>query len=212
LGDDKILKTHLILDAWGVIFIQEDDVEELLIPFLQERIPHLDTNKVRELYFNQVSLGKISSAQFFTQINLPNVATEYLDEYVQIDPDFYGIVQELKEKFVVVMCSNDVSEWSQFLCTKFGLDAYFSHFCISGDVGVRKPDPKMYHTLLAALQISSNQSIFVDNTLRNLEAAAHIGMTTIHFKRSSSQYSYTPDFTVTNFFDLKSIVFKQYEE
>jgi putative hydrolase of the HAD superfamily len=202
------LLTHLILDAWGVIFIQEDDVEELLLPFLHERIPQLDGDVVRDLYYNQVSLGKISSAQFFLQLGLLNVATEYLDAYVQIDPAFYSIIEALREQFILVMCSNDVSEWSQFLCEKFGLEAYFSHFWISGDVGFRKPDPKMYRMLLEKLQISGDECIFVDNTMQNLKAAARFKMTTIHFKRSPSRYMFTPDFTVTNFLELKSVVNK----
>lgn len=205
------MKTHLILDAWGVIFIQEDDVEEVLIPFLQERVPQLNTNLLRDLYYNQVSLGKISSEQFFMKLGFSNVTNEYLDESVQIDPDFFRIVKDLREKYVLTMCSNDVSEWSQFLRDKFRLDAYFSHFCVSGDVGFRKPDPNMYRTLLEGLKILSNQCIFVDNTLLNLESAAQIGMTTIHFERKPSHYPYTPDFTVTNFIELKTIVFKQFE-
>ena len=199
----------MILDAWGVIFVHEDDVEELLIPFLRERFPQLDTDLLRDLYYNQVSLGKISSEQFFTKLGLPNVTNAYLNESVQIDPDFYRIVKDLKDKYMLAMCSNDVSEWSQFLRDKFKLDAYFSHFCISGDVGVRKPDPNIYKTLLEELQISSDQCIFVDNSLRNLESATQIGMTTIHFKRSLSHYTYTPDFTVQNFIELKNILFNQ---
>ena len=200
-------KTHLIFDAWGVIFLQEDDVKEVLIPFLRAQFPQLNTDLLKDLYYHQVSVGKISSEQFFTQLGLPNLSSVYLDECVQIDPAFYRTAKTLKEKYELVMCSNDVSEWSQFLRDKFHLDTFFSHVYISGDVGFRKPDSQIYRILLKELKISSNQCIMIDNTLSNLETAAQIGMTTIHFKRSMSPSSFTPDFTVLTFHDLEKILF-----
>ena len=71
---------RLVLDAMGVVFIHEDDVEELLIPFLQRRFEYLDVERLRDLYYHQVSLGKISSNEFFSILNVPDLAEEYLDE------------------------------------------------------------------------------------------------------------------------------------
>ena len=57
---------NLVLDAMGVVFINEDDVEELLIPFLGRRFDSFNVETLRDFYYNHVSLGKISSKAFFS--------------------------------------------------------------------------------------------------------------------------------------------------
>ena len=82
------VKKYLVLDSMGVVFINEDDVEELFIPFLKKRFKNLNVEKLRSLYYNLVSLGKISSKEFFKRLYLPNIEREYLDKCLRIDPDF----------------------------------------------------------------------------------------------------------------------------
>jgi len=192
----------------GVVFINEDDIEELLIPFLKKRYNSLDVEKLRNLYYNQLSLGRISSKEFFRILNIPNVEKDYLDKCLALDLDFLSVAKDLREKYVLTMFSNDVSEWSLYLRKKYELDKYFSKYIISGDVGIRKPDPKIYQRLLEELDIQGKQCIFVDNSPKNLEPASKMGITTVHFKRSESDYGYKPDFVVKDFFELKELLLK----
>jgi len=193
----------------GVVFINEDDVEELLIPFLKKRYAHLDIEKLRHLYYEQLSLGRISSKEFFRILNIsPDIEKEYLDKCLALDPDLLSVAKDLCEKYVLAMFSNDVSEWSLYLRRKYELDKYFSKYIISGDVGIRKPDQKIYQRLLEELGIQGKQCIFVDNSLKNLEPASKIGITTVHFKRSESNYGYKPDFVVKDFFELEELLLK----
>ena len=192
----------------GVVFINEDDVEELLIPFLKKRYNSLNVEKLRDLYYEQLSLGRISSKKFFRILNIPNIEKEYLDKCLTLDPDFLDVAKDLREKYVLAMFSNDVSEWSLYLRRKYELDKYFSKYIISGDVGIRKPDPKIYQRLLEELDIQGKQCILVDNSTKNLEPASKMGITTVHFKRSKSNYRYKPDFVIKNFFELKELLLK----
>lgn len=201
----------LILDAMGVVFINEDDIEELLIPFLRKRFSYLDVEKLRDLYYNQVSLGKISSKEFFKTLNIPNIEEEYLDECLQIDPTFISVAEVLSGQYVLSMFSNDVSEWSLYLRRKFQLNKFFSKYIVSGDFGLRKPDPKFYVKLLEEIDARGEQCIFVDNSLKNLEPASKLGITTIHFKRSESDCKYKPDFMVRNFVELKELLLSKME-
>lgn len=199
-------KKVLTLDAMGVVFIEEDDVEELLIPFLRKRFDYLDVEKLRDLYYNQASLGKMSSKEFFRALNIPDVGEEYLDKCLKIDPDFLRVAVNLREKYVLVMFSNDVSEWSSYLRRKHGLDRLFSGYMISGDLGLRKPDPDVYLRLLKELEAKGEQCVLVDNSLRNLEPASRLGITTIHFERSKSDSTYKPDYLVRDFFELERLL------
>jgi putative hydrolase of the HAD superfamily len=205
-------KKSLVLDAMGVVFVKEDEtriggnVDELLIPFLRRRYDYLDVAKLKGLYYDQVSLGRISSKEFFRLLGLPDVAFVYLDECLKIDSDFLAVGRDLCEKYVLVMFSNDVSEWSLYLRRKFKLDTFFSKYIISGDVGLRKPNPRIYQVLLEQLEVSAKECVFVDNSLKNLEPASKLGMTTVYFKRSEFNYQYKPDFVLKDFFELKRLL------
>jgi len=172
------------LDAMGVVFIDEDDTEELLIPFLKRRSNSLNIERLRDLYYNQASIGAISSRQFFRMLDVQYIEKEYLDECLRIDPAFARVANDLREKYALVMFSNDVSEWSSYLRKKFELDNFFFQFFISGDVGLRKPDPQIYQELLGQLKVHGDECILVDNSLKNLEPASRFG-----FKTTSKEVS-----------------------
>jgi putative hydrolase of the HAD superfamily len=57
----------------------------------------------------------------------------------------------------------------------------------SGFVGVRKPDPPIYHLTVARLSgISAEECLFVDDVQVNVDTARAIGMIGVHF-RSNEQ-------------------------
>jgi putative hydrolase of the HAD superfamily len=58
----------------------------------------------------------------------------------------------------------------------------FNDLVISAEVGLAKPDPRIYHLALKGLGVRASQAIFVDDFIENLEAAAALGMHTVHFK------------------------------
>jgi putative hydrolase of the HAD superfamily len=209
LLDERMImkaKKWLVLDAMGVVFVNEDDVEELLIPFLKKKVCNLDVKKLKDYYYNHASLGKISSKEFFKQLNVPDVEKEYLDECLQIDPDFLSVAGELKENYVLALFSNDVSEWSKYLRQKYDLVRFFSKYVISGDVGLKKPAPRFYKKLLEEIGANGEQCIFVDDSLRNLEPALKYGITTVHFQRSKPNFKYGPDYIVKDFFELRDLL------
>lgn len=158
------------------------------------------------MYYNRVSLGKISSKEFFRRLEIPDIEDEYLDECLRIDPDFLDVAKDLRKKYVLSLFSNDVSEWSRYLRRKYELDRFFSKYIISGDVGLRKPDPRIYQRLLEKLSVLGEQCVFVDNSLKNLEPASKLGITTIHYRRGPSNYNYEPDYIVKDFIELKELL------
>jgi 2-haloacid dehalogenase len=58
----------------------------------------------------------------------------------------------------------------------------FDHAVISGHVGVVKPDPRIYQILFAKVGRCPHELVFVDDSRKNVEAAAALGMQTIHFR------------------------------
>jgi 2-haloacid dehalogenase len=60
------------------------------------------------------------------------------------------------------------------------LDA-FDGVLLSGTVGLVKPDPQIYQVVIERHEIDVRQAIFIDDSVRNVEAAAQVGFDAIHF-------------------------------
>jgi HAD superfamily hydrolase (TIGR01509 family) len=65
------------------------------------------------------------------------------------------------------------------------LDA-FDHIIISAEVGVAKPEAKIYEVALEQAGVRPNEAIFVDDFYVNIEGCAKVGMHGIHFKDAAS--------------------------
>ena len=62
---------------------------------------------------------------------------------------------------------------------------YYKNFdvkIVSCEVGIRKPNPKIYKILFKKLNLSPKQTLFIDNQKWNINPAKKLGMKTILFK------------------------------
>jgi putative hydrolase of the HAD superfamily len=62
-----------------------------------------------------------------------------------------------------------------------GFADVFDHMVISAEVGIMKPDPRIYRLALEELAAKPEESVFLDDVLANVEAARSAGMAGIHF-------------------------------
>lgn len=59
-------------------------------------------------------------------------------------------------------------------------DTLFDAVVISGEVGLRKPDPDIYLLMARELGVAPEQCVFVDDIAVNVRAAAGVGMCGVH--------------------------------
>lgn len=64
--------------------------------------------------------------------------------------------------------------------------AGFTGLVLSGDVGINKPDPRIYRILLDRHGLEAGGCIFIDDSERNVAAARTVGMDAIHFTGAAS--------------------------
>jgi len=62
---------------------------------------------------------------------------------------------------------------------KTDIMALFDHVIESSKVGVRKPDPRIYEMMCAALSVAPGACVYLDDLGQNLKPARVLGMTTI---------------------------------
>ncbi len=177
LSDDE--KPILLLDAMGVIYRVGDDIPELLVPFVRQHGGIEDADAIQEIY-RQASLGQLGSRELWRRVGVdPSLEDEYLARF-ELSPGLFELLSAAPAKYHSVAClSNDVSEWSRKLRRRFQLEPHFAAWYISGDLQLRKPDPRIYAHVVAGLGVPAEQIVFVDDRLRNLDPAADLGMNAI---------------------------------
>ena len=97
----------------------------------------------------------------------------------QVNPASVALVQEVHERCTTALLTNNVREavaWRRDLPPDL-----FDHLIDSSEVGLRKPDPRIYEHLLERLGRPAEEVLFIDAFEENLPAAAALGITTINF-------------------------------
>jgi epoxide hydrolase-like predicted phosphatase len=63
-----------------------------------------------------------------------------------------------------------------------GWDVYFDQIVISGEVGMRKPEPRIFHHALGLVGLRPEECVFIDDIEANIEAARGLGMVGLHHR------------------------------
>jgi HAD superfamily hydrolase (TIGR01509 family) len=199
----------LALDAMGVIYAEADDGLNLLYPFIIEKGGCRNIAEIIRLY-SAASLGRMSSAEFWRSAGVaPALEDEYLLRH-RLSEGLIEFLDEVRSRGTQLWClSNDVSEWSRKLRERFGLDRYFRGYVISGDRGTRKPDPAIYLCMLEESGFRPFDAVFVDDRLRNIEAAEALGITPILFNPAPQESHGHKYKIVRTFTELSGVLFRQ---
>jgi putative hydrolase of the HAD superfamily len=83
----------------------------------------------------------------------------------------------------MAICTNNVREWSGRWRAMIPADV-FDVVVDSSELGVRKPDPRIYEATLAALGVAPEAAVFIDDLQINCEAAAALGMRAVWFQQT----------------------------
>lgn len=192
----------IILDMYGVIL---KDPGDGFYTYVNKSFPDLS---VEDIYGHwlKADLGEISTLEVLKRIgykgDLAKIEKDYLDT-VEIDNDFYEFAGWVKQKHKLALISNDSSEWSKFFREKYNLDRYFDVISVSGDLKMKKPELEIFLLTLEKLDCRPEECIFIDDRVRNLQAAESIGMKAILFNSRSVSYEGKQ---VTSFEQLQKMI------
>ena len=92
------------------------------------------------------------------------------------------IVAELHQRDTpLYVLSNFSAETFPAALERFDFLRWFRGLVISGEVGVIKPDPRIYKIMLARFAIDPHRAVYIDDVAANAEAARPFGIHGIHF-------------------------------
>jgi putative hydrolase of the HAD superfamily len=104
-------------------------------------------------------------------------------EDVRIDEAMVGAVRAARAAGIrTALLSNS---WGVDYYPRELLEELFEEIVISGEVGVRKPDADAYLHTAELLGLRPEECVFVDDHDGNVEAAARIGMQTVHHRETA---------------------------
>ena len=113
----------------------------------------------------------------------------------------YKFANKLKKKGYVIGILSDQWHLSKKMLTSKKDMKKFSPVIISCDVGLRKPDPKIYKILIKKIRrknknIKTKEILFIDNRNWNLKPARKLGMKVILFKNNKQFFRDLSEFNV----------------
>jgi len=201
----------IAFDAMGVIFIDPDDIKDILLPYVNEISNHKITlEDIRQWYF-EMSKGEHESKTFWEEyLNkepYPDVEIGFIKR-LRLDPEFKTVLHLIKENYQVALLSNDVHEWSKRWRELHELEQEFDAIVVSGDpdIQVRKPNKLIYEKLINKFDFSPNNFMFIDDRLRNLKPASELGIITTLMDKFSQSHPYQADFKIKKLTDLLNII------
>ena len=159
---------------------------------LAERLGMEYEDLVKRVFENessrQASIGQLSEdehwAAVMRKLRLPESETQAVREAFFagdiVDYALLDFMRGLRKKYKVGLISNAWSGLRPWIISRKFEDA-FDAMIISAEVGVMKPDARIFQIALEKLGVSPSESVFLDDFPENVVGARAIGMQAIHF-------------------------------
>lgn len=92
------------------------------------------------------------------------------------------IIKKLRKKYKLGLLSVHTKEWVEYCEKKLGYTSLFDVICYSFETSVCKPDKRAFKIMLNSLKSRPEESIFVDDSPKNIRAAEELGLMSILFQ------------------------------
>jgi len=178
-----------LFDLGGVLF---SNGTKKFISYISSQY-NLNEENVREIIDGNIGSqyreAKISRDEFWKHVeeklNLKGSSDELEKEWInryELIPETKEIISKLATNYRVYYLSDNVKERVDKLDERFHFISIFTDGIFSHNVGVRKPDPKIYQYALEKTQTPPQETVFIDDKPIMLEPAKKLGMITILFE------------------------------
>lgn len=154
----------------------------------------LDEKEIFNLFFDsdltdRYERGVISSFDFFKEAKKMLKAEISYEEFMPIwneiftpHPGMYEIVEFLKDNYRLYLISNINKLHFEYLQEKFGDHfKFFSYIFLSYELGLRKPDLRIYNLIIDYISTRPQNIIYTDDRVELIDAAKKIGIDAFQF-------------------------------
>lgn len=129
---------------------------------------------------------------------------------LQLYPGVKEVLTQLSPQYLMAAVSDGQSAWAMPELYGVGLSGYFEPVIVSGDLGFRKPDVRIFRLALDGLGMGPQEVLFVGNDMyRDIFGAQQLGIKTVFFRSNQGeQYreGVAADYIIYTFPELLSAI------
>lgn len=134
--------------------------------------------------------GKIKEGEYFSEllhqtnwdISIEELKTAIRRNLNRPIPGTMEIIKELKGKYQLILLSDHVREWMEYIQQRNEQLRIFDQKIFSYDIGSVKSEVRTFRTVLDQAQILAEQTLFIDDYEQNVRKAEEVGIHGIVFK------------------------------
>ncbi len=133
-----------------------------------------------------LDVGDISDEEFYRRLGElsgqphEQVAAVFNDTSF-IDQDMIALIKQIKQQHKTGLLSNSSIEYLWSIIDRHDLEALFDVITVSAEVGLIKPDPRIFEHILGRLDVKAEEAIFIDDNSANTTAAGKLGIRSITY-------------------------------
>ena len=187
---------NIIFDLGGVLLDIDfqktiDAFKKLGIENFEEMFSQINADEL----FEKLETGSITEAYFYSAIKSrtkTNISNAEIDGawnalILKFRTESLQYLETLSKSYKLFLLSNTniihLQYFKQLFTAQTGkplLDAYFIKAWYSNEVGLRKPGSEIFEFVLQEEKLIAGETLFIDDTLINIETAKKLGFKTHH--------------------------------
>lgn len=196
--DEKILKgiKNIVFDFGGVIvdLDKRKCIDALNAIGAHEISNYVDECKQTDMFL-KLELGTIGTEEFCDEIRHRAPSCHATDQEIceawgelltGIPVERLQRIEKLHQSYHTLLLSNsNPVHWGKSVERFFpkaghAPEYYFDKMFISYKMGMTKPDPRIFQTMLSEADIKAEETLFIDDSEANCKAANELGIRTLH--------------------------------
>ena len=144
---------------------------------------------VKTPFLGQLEIGQLTAQQFFEivarDLRFRGSRTEFdeiLSNIFTIDDAMIRLTQALKGVYRRFILSNTIPQHIEYVFAKYPVLRDFDGHILSYEVGLMKPDRRIYERTVQQFGIVAERAVFIDDLPANIAGAQAIGLPAIQHK------------------------------
>ncbi len=176
-------------DIGGVVILSrrkqilEDWAKELDVSSdnLRVTLKQFSDQKMRGQNISYNDFIQVNQISWITGEQLENLQKSlWNSEYV--NNELLDFILANKDKYVYGVITNNYKEAEEVILKKYQVPKFYTIFVSSADIGVLKPDRKIYEFVLKRVNLPADQCLFIDDSEKNVAIAQKLGIPTVIFQ------------------------------
>jgi len=99
----------------------------------------------------------------------------------QLDTGLVDAIRSFHASYRTGIISNALDNTRRMLAERWRITDAFDLIILSAEVGVMKPDARIFQMALEGLSVAPEETVFIDDSLHNVQGAQSVGLHAIHF-------------------------------